>query len=449
MLRTPRTKWELRLVNLSFVVLFLTAVGLLQWLSREYHLRLDLTRHNRHSLSEASVAAVERLKEPLTITAFAGGHGALRGNIRELIGRYQKYKPDIQLVFVDPDTSPEQVREAGVQHEGELRLEYSGARENIAPSRLNEENLTNAFTRLGHRGERWLVFLSGHGERSPDRQANFDLSLWADQLRRRGFKTRALALGEHPRIPQNTTALVIAGPRARLLRGEVGEIEKYLERGGNLLWLADPGPRHGLERLAETLGIEFLPGTVVDPASEAITGNAAAVVVAKYGPHPVVRNFADMTLFPHAVALQLNAPKGWHGAILLDTHPSAWAETGALNGKIEFDKGKDIRGPLNLGVGLTRPREENREQRVVVLGDGDFLSNRFLGNAGNLDFGMSLVNWLSQNDAYVNIPVRVARDRRLDLSPTALAFLGGVFRLALPLLLIGGGLTVWLRRRKR
>lgn len=449
MYHTHRRHWQLRVANAVFVLLFLVAVGLLQWLSREYSLRVDLTETGRHSLSEASIAAAQRLQGPLKITVFASERGDLRARIQALVARYQRHKSDIELRFIDPDKSPHEVRTAGVQHEGELLLEQADAKERIAsPTRLDEESFTNALTRLGHRGERWVVFLAGHGERSPDRQANFDLSTWANELRKRGFKTRTLALTEHPQVPANVSALVIASPRVRLLPGEVKEIQKYVERGGNLLWLADPGILNGLEPLAETLGIEFLPGTVVDPTAQDITGNAAAIVVTSYGAHPIVRDFADATLFPQVGAINLHAPKGWQAMALLDTAGSAWLETGPLNQAMAFDKGKDIKGPLTLAGALTRSNDK-KEQRVVVIADGDFLSNTFLANAGNLDLSLSLTNWLSQDDAYVSIPVRAARDRQLQLSHAAQLALVGVFLLGLPLAFIGGGVSVWWRRRKR
>ncbi len=449
MYHTPRTHWQLRLINVSFVVLFLLAVGLLQWLAQEYHLQFDWTRMHRHSLSPASEAVLAQLKEPLKITAFASQRGETRRQIQDLVGRYQKQKPDIQLEFVDPDTAPERVRAAGVQLDGELVFEYGDARESLPPTQFNEQNFTNALTRLGHRGERWVVFLSGHGERSPDKQANFDLSTWAVQLRKRGFKTRTLSLGEHPQIPQNTTVLVIAGPRTRLLAGEVREIQNYLNRGGNLLWLHDPGPLLGLEPLAENLGVEFQPGVIVDPTSENITGNATAIVITKYSAHPVVRGFADNTVFPQAGGISLNAPEGWQGSVLMDTRPSSWSETGPLNGPIKFDKGQDIRGPLNLAVALMRTLDNKREQRVVVVGDGDFLANTYLPNGGNLELGMSLANWLSQDDAFVNIPVKTARDRSLDLSRGGQIAIVAVFLALLPITLISCGVWIWLRRRKR
>jgi ABC-type uncharacterized transport system involved in gliding motility auxiliary subunit len=451
-------RWQLRLLNLSFVVLLLAVVGFVLWLSRTYHVRVDLTQTSRHSLTDASVAVLARMPEPLKVTAFASQRGELRTVLRDFLAKYQKHKPDITLEFVDPDSQPERVRAAGVQFDGELLVEYGDARETLPPTKLNEENFTNALTRLGRRGERWVVFLSGHGERSPERQANFDLSNWAAQLTKRGFKTRTLALGEHPQIPQNTSVLVIAGPRTQLLPGEVKEIESYVKRGGNLLWLHDPGPLHGLARIGELLGIEFQPGAVVDPGSAAITGEADVIVVAKYGNQPVVRGFADLTVFPHAAGIAVQKTEGWTSSVLLDTRVTAWSETGPMRGEIRFDKGKDIPGPLTLGVALTRETETaeagadkntKREQRVVVIGDGDFLANSFLENAGNLQLGMSLVNWLARDDAYVSIPVKTARDRTLNLTRNAQIAIAGWFLILLPLALAGSGLVIWLKRRKR
>nr|NIO42444.1 ABC transporter [Burkholderiales bacterium] len=291
------------------------------------------------------------------------------------------------------------------------------------------------------------VFLGGHGERSPDGRANFDLAGWAKELRKRGFQTRVLALAEHPQIPQNTAALVIAGPRVALLPGEVSAIQQYIDDGGNLLWLADPGPSHGLEPIAEMLGVEFEPGVVVDPASEVVTGNATAIVATQYSTHPIVKNFRNITLFPSAVGIRMNAPAGWRGAVLFDTRSSAWAETGPLGGRIQLDKGEDIAGPLSLAVALTRERE-NTEQRVLILGDGDFLSNAYLGNGVNLELGMSIANWISLDDAYVNIPIRTNPDRSLQLTQTTRVLVAGGFLFFLPLLLIASGSFVWLRRRR-
>jgi ABC-type uncharacterized transport system involved in gliding motility auxiliary subunit len=196
------------------------------------------------------------------------------------------------------------------------------------------------------------------------------------------------------------------------------------------------------------LGVELHAGVIVDAASQLLAGDPTAVVVTNYGAHPIVRNFTLSTVFPQAAGLSVQAPPGWKSDALLDTGPRAWSETGSLTGELRLDKGRDIPGPLTIGVALTR-EIEGREQRVVIVGDGDFLSNSIIANGGNLELGMSIANWLSQDDAYVSIPVRTARDRGLELSNNQQIVIGSIFLVFLPLALLGGGIGIWWRRRRR
>ena len=458
---TAKSLFNLRVAGASFVFLVLVVAALILWLANVYQTETDLTRSGRNSLSESSIAAVESLDKPLMITAFTGNNPELRISVDQLVQSYRRYKKDIKLVYVDPNTDPQRVRDAGIRYYSQLLLEYEGSKEVLA--QLSEEAMTNALTRLGHREERWLVFITGHGERQPDREANFDLSKWAHQLQQHGFRTRALSLAEIPQVPQNTSVLVIAGPQVPLLAGEVEKIQRYLDDGGNLLWLADPGPDYGLGPIAEMLGIEFEPGTIVDQISQQLTGSPTALVIAEYGSHPAVHNFRDNTVFPNACAITI--PEGdtpasnepvepdgegsWQHQVLVDTRTASWVETGPLNRTIQFDKGKDIAGPLNLAVSVSRDIKD-KEQRIAVICDGDFASNAFvMRNAGNLDFAMSITNWLSHDDAYVNIPVRAVSDQTIQLSKVTRTVFMVVFVLLIPLSLTASGIAIWLRRRKR
>ena len=442
-------KLQRRLAHFSFVVLFLVAVGLLMWLSRTYHMQFDWTRNARNSLAPASVALVKKLTQPVEITVYASSKHGTAEEVRELIARFQKHKPDIRLEWVNADTDPARVRAAGVQFDGEAVVQYGNNKENI--TQINEENLANTLARLARSGERWIVFLSGHGERRPDGQANHDYGIWGAQLQKRGLKTRTLTLNENPQIPQNTAVLVIADPQSRLLAGEVKQIDDYLAQGGNVLWLAEPGGLKGLEPIAELLGFEPQPGTVVDPSAQVLTGNDATfLVIGQYGAHPAVQNLNLMTLFPTAsgMKLQTQNKSQWRSTVLLDTLPTAWSETGALKGKVTLDAGREARGPLAIGIAATRELEK-REQRVVVIGDADFLSNTYLGNGGNLDLGMNLVNWVSSDEAHIDLPNRAAVDASLNLSQGEQITIAFGFLIFLPLFLLGTGIVVWWRRRRR
>jgi ABC-type uncharacterized transport system involved in gliding motility auxiliary subunit len=471
---TRRYKLGLKAQNIVFVVLILAITGLLMWLTdTRYVWQTDWSANGRNSLSQPSKKLMKTLDGPVKISAFVRDNSKVRKTIREFVGQYRRADPNVSLHFVNPDTHPARVRELGITAAGELYIQYDGRSDKV--EKLNESALTNALVRLASTSDSHIVFLTGHGERDPDGHANFDLGRFGKALQKKGFHIAKLNLAEHPRIPGDTSMLVIAGPRTAYLAGETRLIEHYVAHGGNLLWLGDPGAPHGLKPLADRLDIRFLNGTIVDATSKRFGVNDVRwLVLNRYPATAITRNFDLETLFPDATAIQAKSRAGWRAKPFLKSRslPRSWLETGKLEGKINYDaEAGDKAGPLTIGLTLARPRagiktlaaarqptgpnnHQDRadpprgDQRVVVTGDGDFLANAYLGNGGNLDLGLNIVNWLAGHDRFIDINVPPAPDQHLALSQTGRILLGAGFLVVLPLLLLIGGALVWFRRRR-
>ncbi|MGD9000290.1 MAG: GldG family protein [Granulosicoccaceae bacterium] len=452
---TTKSKRQLRIQNVIFYVLFAVAIGLIATLATRYHASKDMTASGRNTLSAASINLLGTLDAPVRLRAFAHEDATaaqLRTHITDMVERYRKAKPDITLEFVNPELEPQLTRDLGIRSEGEIVISYKGRSEHV--QQLSEQSLSNALQRMARSGERFVVFLAGHGERLPTGRANHDLGDFGKQLEAKGFRVQPLNLATSPSIPDNTSVLVIASPQVDLLPGEATLLNRYLDAGGNLLWLAEPGSTHGLDGLAERLGIEFHPGMIVDPTTQLLgIQDPRFTLIGEYALHPITDQFANVTLYPQAVGMEIIEGSDWQVQPLLITAANSWMETGEMTGALALDAGEDIPGPLTLGAALTRERsgkdtEAGSEQRLVVIGDGDFLSNAYLGNAGNLDLGLNVFNWLSRDDNLIDIPARTTPDRSLALSRTSQGAIGLGFLLVVPLALLGTGVLIWWRRRR-
>ena len=398
---------------------------------------------------------------------FASENEAVRGPIIDLIKRYQRVYADIDVQWINPELEPALVRELGISEDGTAVIHYGERSEKL--TQHNESVYSNAIQRLTRGEERWLVFLTGHGERNPLGQANHDLGEWGKRLKTKGIKLQPLNLTEQANIPDNAAALVIASPQVDFLSGEVDIVRNYIAKGGNLLWLIEPGSLHQLQPLADLMEINFFPGTIVDASTQLVgIEDPRIALVSQYPEHQLTQHFDVLTLFPQARAIFVNNDGraddqgndgGWNKQPFLLTMPRSWVETGELSGQIEFDKDSDIKGPLVIGLTLTRTlpattgaemdNTVGKQQRIVIVGDGDFLSNTYVGNGGNMDLGVQIANWLSHDDQLLNIPVKASGDVSFQLSQTMQIFIAFGFLVAIPLTLAASGFGIWWQRRKR
>lgn len=434
-----------------FVVLLVLLVALLAWLAREFRVEHDLTRGHRNTLSPATLEVLKRLEGPVSVTAYAPARGAsgehVHRRIEEFMRPYQRAKADIALSLVDPREQPKAAAAAGVRAALELVIEFRRRSEHL--TELNEHSFTNVLMRLARGAERVVLWLDGHGERRLNGQANQDLGEFGRQLEHKGFRLNSINLALAQEVPANAALLVIAGPQVELQPAEVQKIRRHVAGGGNLLWLIDPEPLRGLAPIAEALGLVLTPGTVVDPLSAQVNAPAgfAVGVAAGYGRHPVTGALARNTLFPFARQLGVIEREEWRATPLIEVAQRGWVETGKLEGKLSFDKNRDFPGPVTIAVAFER-NVGARQQRVVVVGNGHFLSNTFVGNGGNLDLGINMINWLSGDDELITIQPRGVADSSIDIDQVTLYLISFAFLIALPLAFVFAGAVIWWRRRR-
>ncbi|HEX7338434.1 MAG TPA: DUF4350 domain-containing protein [Rhodanobacteraceae bacterium] len=426
------------------------------YLSTRHVWTADWSATRSASLSSATRMVLGKLKGPVQITSYARPDGPLRGEIAGFVERYQRVKPDLTLSFVDPERDPNATRTAGITVNGELIVRYRGHTRYL--KRLSESSLTNALESLARGGERIVAFVTGNGERSPVGAQPADMGAFVTQLSRRGVRVVPLNFTHVPAVPEGTNLVVLASPLAQLPGGAVKALTNYVADGGNLLWLAEPDTHDlGLAPLAAELGIQKLPGVLVDGQGNALgLHDPRLIAVGQYPPQAITRGFAQTTLFARVAGLARASLGAWQVTPFLRSSVQSWNQIAPIDeahpSTIRFDAASgETRGPLDFGLALTRlsPSPSHQQQRVVVIGDGDFLSNAWSSMAGNQALGNRVFNWLLGDDALIGVPPRVVRIAPLALTQTGLNVFAGVFLILLPLLLVVIGLALAWRRRHR
>jgi len=234
------------------------------------------------------------------------------------------------------------------------------------------------------------------------------------------------------------------------------KIKAYLEAGGNLLWLLDDNDFKGMQNVADYLGLQVSPGVVLDMASAQYGADARVAFASLYGEHPITTNFMLRTLFPesHEVSAVGTDENGWKVSKLVEVAPNGWLSSAKLakGAKPVFNEKTDKRGPINIGVALERIYGK-KGQRVVVMGNANFLSNTFITNGGNLDLGVNIVNWLAGDDNLITIQPMPLKDINVSIPDTDQGRLVAwtvfhSFQYFIPLGFMIAGLYFWWKRRR-
>src|SRR5262249_30839389 len=113
--------------------------------------------------------------------------------------------------------------------------------------------------------------------------------------------------------------------------------------------------------------------------------------------------------------------------------------------------GVDIAGPLPVAAVATRSpfgRTDIKKNRVVLVGDSDFVNNVFFGVLGNSDWFENALAFLSDDESMITIRPRPALNDQVYLSERQGRLVFLICLVLLPAISLGAGISVIIRRAK-
>ena len=313
-----------------------------------------------------------------------------------------------------------------------------------------------------------VAFLTGHGERNVNSAGEryyytFARSIYFRQsLINQGFDATELNVKDQD-IPEDINILVIADMRSSLSPEEMAKLERYIERGGNLFILGEPNRQEAMNPLLSKFGVELMPGTLVqlheDHLPSIITAKLTDHAAAQCFRYKQLKGWDGSLVMPDASPLRYSTNSGYEVKPLAMTlEKGSWNEletTDFLDGELSINASiGELEQSSPVVLSLTR-QSGHKQQRIVITGDADCISNGELANsrngifAINFNFITETFKWLS----YGEFPIDTSRPDTVDntiflsrkASPWIKFFAMGV----IPFILAFAGFMVWYRRKGR
>jgi ABC-type uncharacterized transport system involved in gliding motility auxiliary subunit len=437
----------------------------LSYLGVRHHHRWDLTESGAYTISPQSKKVIDSLKDKLVITAFA--EGGQNPQLETLLDGYRYLSPgQVETRIVDPDKEPSLAEQMKITTVPSVHLQYG--KESFVVTQPTEETVTNGIIRVTRSGKKLIYFTEGFGEPSiqnaDDPKGFSEVKLALEQ---ENYDVKPLLLPSVEQVPDDASAVVLAGPTRPLTDAAIAALDAYLKRGGHLLALVGPHPDSKAdEKLAAFLaqwGVKLGNDIVIDREVRLFEGPRLGVVPLSrtYGTHPITQGFKDFTVFPQTSSVEPAAEgkKGLQATWLVKTSESSWAETDVgdvfAKGLATLDQ-TDRKGPVSIAVAVTanlkelgaNPPEGVTDARLVVFGSSLFANNQQLEQSRlNGDLFLNAVGWLVGQEELVSIRSQSVRASRADLTPKQAAQVFYLSVFIIPELLIALGIWVWWRRR--
>ncbi len=366
------------------------------------------------------------------------------------------------------------------------------------PSTLEYE-ISSTIKRLTTRTQKKIGFLTGHGE-----PAMQELGRVQEMLRRQ-YELAPVDVSKGAAVPPDVAALVVMAPTTPLSEPDKYQVDQYIMRGGRAAFLinrvdANLQTRYGraldvhIDDLLQAYGVRINPDLVRDLQCANVT-----IVQQQFGfsmqsqvpfPYlPLVSNFSKdnvmvkdlrnlVLFFTSSIDTTGAAARGIRAHILAASSKEAGRQTGmfafdplqqytqeefretgvplavTLEGKFAgLFAGKSA--PVDTSAGAivppSAPIPSSPETRIVVVGDGDFARDQFMGGSrDNLAFFANMVDYLVDDAGLITIRTKDASFAPLEQVSDGTKKAVKYANLAVPpLLVLAYGILRWRMRKAR
>ena len=468
------------------IALVIAGIVMLNWMGNKYYARWDWSHGKNTTLSPQTKALLGGLEKPVQAIVMFANVGEAEADAQTLLREYQfAAKGKLTVEEVDPYANLARAKDLQAQYkfganENVVIFTYDGRHKFVNSGDLaemeqmdqmammmarrqpqmigfkGEQVFTSTLLELTETRQNKIYLVGGHGEYE---STSKEIAGLGEFLSRQNLKSETLKLADKDRIPDDANLLMILGPRFDYSERDLKLLSEFWEKNGRIFigtgwtngktpnlndWLAARGVRPQNDAvirvvsLGNLAGMQPLEAITVNQGSP-ITKDIDGVATEMFGPTQSL--LLDRNL-EKAAGIQLR--------VLLGAPEGFWGETeynpGDRTTVPMFDPKKDHVGPLTLGVAVERggsadPKVKLETSRMVVFGNGDFLTDKGLqvGQA-SLELALNSINWLLNRENLISIPPKVKEKQSLKLTDAQVGTIRWWVMVFIPLMIAVFGL---------
>lgn len=445
----------------------------------KFDIRWDMTPNKIYSLTEDTENLIKNLKKEVTIYGLFDDGTIPKGYdlnttegtyeaVTKLIDKYKSLSSNIKVKYIDPLKDPDILTQLDPGNTQDLRqgdfvfacgkktrkvmsseltqTYQSQENEALSASFLTAETkFTGAIKIVSSDKTPTVYFTQGHQETNYTEKYTY---LKDGLLEYFGYETKNLDLMSLEKVPEDADAVFVMGPKMDLTPSEGQKLTDYLNKGGKALFLFDPiAPNKNLPEFDKVLaeyGMSLNYDRIRENnGSRYTSGDPYAINIS-----PEVNNINAQInslenykiVMPNSRSINILKTKkdGLEVTPLLKTSRTAVGE------QIDKSKGRDLDGPLNLGVAAEYP---SIGSKVMVVGNASFLTDQLMKECASVYFFGSINDFILYKDDNLNIQSKSMDVERLNLTQHDANVVAIIIVFVIPLLIFAVGTTVWMRRR--
>ena len=313
-----------------------------------------------------------------------------------------------------------------------------------------------------------VAFITGHDMRNISNTGDRDFNRFAQDmyfrysLTNQGFDiiTRSLSQGD---IPEDIDIIVMADMKSPLNSTEMEHLQRYIDRGGNLFILGDVRRQEAMNPIVQKFGITYQPGILVNKHKDdsdsptLVIGRITEEAAANFKPYFRPRMFGYVVTMPGTTGLSYD-PSKWYAMIpVITTDDTYWNEQQTTDFVDDVPAYNPEKGEVQQSyptiVALHR-QVNGKEQRVVITGDADCISNGELGrshgghSSSNFTVITGTFRWLSYDEYPLDTERKRPMDNDINITKPVFKWAKFGFYAGIPLILAAIGITIRVRRKR-